>query len=278
MTSASLRIERSEFPGRTDIVQFVSTRTTPTVVNRQISHVIRILAISVALCTSASAAVVPERVEIVYRVSVGSLHVGEGHDLLQHDGKTYNLVSESKTVGLAALLYRLSVVRRSSGRITATGLRPESFAELRNGKPKRSARFDWNKGTAVLIDDKKEQTVPLPEHTWDQASFAYNFAFAGLDNAAFSVNLTDGRRIQQYDYEVVGKETLDTQIGKLETIHVKKVQPPGDKRGFDAWISLAHQNLPVRIRVIEKDGTAFDSVVAKIAYPGKEGEKEGKKD
>ena len=48
---------------------------------------------------------------------------------------------------------------------------------------------------------------------------------------------------------------------------MKKVQPPGDKRGFDAWISLAHQNLPVRIRIVEKDGTAFDSVVARIDYP-----------
>jgi len=220
-----------------------------------------------ALSASAASPEVPERVEIAYRVSVASVSVGEGHDVLQHDGKTYDLVSESKTSGFAALIYRLSVSRRSTGKVTPNGLRPESFAELRNGKLKRSARFDWDRGTALLTDGQNQQTVALPQNTWDQASFAYNFAFAGLDKAVFEVNLTDGRRIQQYEYSVVGKETLDTEIGRLETVHVKKVQPPGDKRGFEAWISLAHQNLPVRIRIIEKDGTAFDSVVVRINYP-----------
>lgn len=219
------------------------------------------------LSASSAAAAAPQRVEIAYRVSVGSFRVGEGHDVLQHDGKTYDLTSESKTSGVAALIYRLSVSRHSTGKVTANGLRPESFAEMRNGKLKRSARFDWDKGTALLTDEQNQQTVPLPQNTWDQASFAYNFAFAGLEKAAFEVNLTDGRRIQRYEYTVVGKETLDTELGRLETIHVKKVQPPGDKRGFEAWISLAHQNLPVRIRIVEKDGTAFDSVVAKINYP-----------
>jgi len=228
-----------------------------------------LLCLLYGLLTSAVSAAVPERVEITYRVSVASLKVGEGHDVLQHDGKTYSLVSESKTVGVAAVFYRLNLTRRSTGRITANGLRPESFAELRNGKPKRSARFYWDKRTAVLVDENNEQTVSLPEDTWDQASFAYNFAFADLQNATFQVNLTDGRRIQHYDYVVVGKENIETEMGRLETIHVKKVQPPGDKRGFDSWISLAHHNLPVRIRITEKDGTAFDSVVAKIAYPSK---------
>ena len=220
-----------------------------------------------AFPASAASPAVPERVEIAYRVSVGSFSVGEGRDVLQHDGKSYDLVNESKTTGVAALLYRLSISRRSTGKVTANGLRPESFAELRNGKLKRSARFDWDKGTALLTDEQNQHTVALPQNTWDQASFAYNFAFAGLEKATFDVNLTDGRRIQHYEYSVVGKETLDTPLGRLETIHVKKVQPPGDKRGFDAWISLAHQNLPVRIRVVEKDGTAFDSIVARIDYP-----------
>jgi uncharacterized protein DUF3108 len=219
-----------------------------------------------AFPAGAASPAVPERVEITYRVSVGSFSVGEGRDVLQHDGKTYDLVNESKTTGVAALLYRLSISRRSTGKVTANGLRPESFAELRNGKLKRSARFDWDKGTVLLTDEQNQQTVALPQNTWDQASFAYNFAFAGLEKATFDVNLTDGRRIQHYEYSVVGKETLNTPLGRLETIHVKKVQPPGDKRGFDAWVSLAHQNLPVRIRIVEKDGTAFDSVVAKIDY------------
>ena len=218
-----------------------------------------------ALSTSAASAAVPSRVESTYRVSIGSLKIGEGRDVLQHDGKTYKVVSESKTAGLAAV-YRLNVSRQSAGRVTSRGLRPDSFAELRNGKPKRSARFDWDKKQALLIDGENQQVVPLPDNTWDQTSFAYNFAFAGLKTAALQANLTDGRRIKLYEYTIVGEEPLRTELGSLQTIHIRKVQPPGDKRGFEVWIAPGHHNLPVRMRITEKDGTVFDSVISRITY------------
>jgi hypothetical protein len=35
------------------------------------------------------------------------------------------------------------------------------------------------------------------------------------------------------------------------------------------WIAPAHNNMPVRMRLTEKDGTTFDSVVAKVTVPGR---------
>jgi hypothetical protein len=228
-------------------------------------HALLLCALLLALSASAAPAAVPLRVESIYRVSMGSLKIGEGRDVLQHDGKTYKVASESKTVGLAAI-YRLKLSRQSAGRVTSEGLRPDSFAELRNGKPKRSVRFDWAKKQALLIDGEKQQVVPLPDDTWDQMSFAYNFAFAGLKTAALAAHLTDGRRIKRYEYTVVGEEPLRTELGSLKTIRIGKVQPPGDKRGFEVWISPAHHNLPVRMRFTEKNGTVFDSVISRISY------------
>jgi hypothetical protein len=227
---------------------------------------ILVVMLSMLVAGAAQAAKVPPRVEITYDVTIGSVKIGEGRDRFQHDGKTYKVISESETAGVAALIYPLNVHRESSGRVTAKGLRPDTFAELRNGKPKRSARFDWDKRQAVLLDGENEQTVPLPDHTWDTTSFAYNFAFAALDSA-LAVYLTDGRRISPHEYAVVGKEKLDTELGPLETVHMRKVQKPGDPRGFEVWIAPGHYNLPVRLRFNEKDGTTFDSVVAKISYP-----------
>jgi hypothetical protein len=230
------------------------------------------LCAAVMLAASAAVAhaqVVPKRVEIVYRVSIGPLKIGEGHDLLEHDGKTYTISSEAKTTGVAAVLYRLSIVRESRGRVTPKGLVAESYTEVRNGKPKRSASFDWEKKQAFLIDGEHRQTVDLPENTWDHTSLGYNFAFAGLEHAPLAVNLTDGRRIMHYDYRIVGKESLDTEVGPLDTIRVQKIQEPDDKRGFEVWVAPAYHNLPVRIRYTEKDGTVFDSVLAKITYAEK---------
>ena len=52
----------------------------------------------------ARAAQLPAHIEIKYRVSMGSMKIGEGLDVFEHDSKSYTVVSESKTTGLAAIL------------------------------------------------------------------------------------------------------------------------------------------------------------------------------
>jgi len=218
-----------------------------------------------AAFTATAANAPPTHIEIKYRVSMGSMKIGEGLDVFEHDGKTYSVVSESKTAGVAAVLYRLNIKREAKGRVTPEGLRPKSFVESRNGKPRRSATFDWDTNEVHLIDgDENKQTVALPPNTWDATSFAWNFAFVPPGDKDLNVNLTDGRRVTSYRYAMVGRETLKTAIGDIATLHVKKVQDPDDKRAFEVWLATERNYLPVRIRYTEKDGTAFDSVVEAI--------------
>lgn len=207
---------------------------------------------------------VPARIEIKYKVSLGSMSIGEGLDVFQHDGKTYSIASESKTSGVAAMLYKLNIQREAKGTITGEGLRPDSFVESRNGQVKRSAMFDWSANQVELNDGGSKQTVPLPPHTWDATSFAWNFAFAQPDGKEIKINVTDGRRITDYTYAILGREKLATSIGAMDTLHVKKVQDEGDKRAFDVWLAVDKHYAPVRIRATEKDGTAFDSLVESI--------------
>jgi hypothetical protein len=218
---------------------------------------------------AAAFAAVPARVEITYAVFLGSMRIGEGRDVFRHDGRTYRVVSESKTAGLAAALYRLNIRRESQGRVTRAGLRPEAFTEERNGKPKRSAAFDWERKQATLVDGDNSQTVPLPDNSWDSTSFGYNFAFVPPEAAELAAHLTDGRRLKQYRYAVLGREKLDTELGTLETLHVRRLQLPEDKRAFEVWLAVDRHNMPVRIRYTEKDGTVFDSIATKVTFADK---------
>jgi hypothetical protein len=222
-----------------------------------------------AWSAGAGAAAVPARAEIHYKVFLGSMKIGEGRDIFQHDGRTYSVVSESRTAGLAGVLYRLNIRRESRGRVTATGLRPDSFSETRNGKPERSAAFDWTRKEATLTDDGESQTVALPDDTWDTTSFSYNFAFVPPDSGDLDAHLTDGRRIRKYRYAILGRETLDTVLGPIETLHVKKVQGPDDKRAFEVWLAVGQHNMPVRIRYTGRDGRSFDSVVTQVSFGAK---------
>jgi Protein of unknown function (DUF3108) len=226
---------------------------------------IRILFAAALLVMScqAAAAGLPPKVEIKYKISMGSVKIGEGTDVFEHDGKTYKVVSESTTAGLAALI-SFDLRRESTGTVTAKGLRPDDYRETRNGQLKRSVHFDWQKKQADLQDGDRKQTVPLPDNTWDNTSFGYNFAFGKPEAGDMDLYLTDGRRVQSYRYTVVGKEKLDTALGPMDTVHVRKVLEGDDKRGFDVWVATEHHLLPVRILYTEKNGTTFDSVVTQI--------------
>jgi hypothetical protein len=227
--------------------------------------VIASLAAGLVPLASAAPAAVPKRIELTLEVVAKGLTVGEGRDVFEHDGRRYSVMTEARTVGIARLFKKLDEKRESRGAITADGLRPSTFRQERNGQPPNSATFDWDKGTLLLDEGGDRETVPLAPNTWDQTSLAYAFVFAEPPKASpFAVHVTDGRRVVDYDLALVGREKLETPMGSLDTLHFRKVLAGDDRRGFEFWIAPAWHRLPVRIRIVEKDGTAIDSRVTRI--------------
>ena len=226
----------------------------------------RALIVLMFLVVPAWAAQPPQRVQMDFAVNSGTMHLGDGRDVLEHDGKQYSVISESKTVGIAAFLYKMNIRRESRGLITQNGLRPLHFEEDRTRKPKRAADFDWDAKLIKLTDGANVETVALPDNTFDQTSFAYAFAFRPPSEEILPVHLTDGRRLSDYKYQIIGKEKLKTPLGALETVHFQKIREGDDKRGFEVWLAVEHHYLPVQIRFVEKDGTVLDSTVTAISY------------
>jgi hypothetical protein len=227
----------------------------------------RALLILMLVCTPSFGAPPPQRVQMEFSVNSGSMHLGEGRDVLEHDGKRYSVISESKTVGLASFFYKMNIRRESRGLISNGGLKPLHFEEDRSRKSKRAVDFDWDAKLVKLTDGEHVETLPLPDNTYDQTTFTYAFAFRPPGEEIAPIHLTDGRKLSDYKYKILGKEKLKTPIGELETVHFQKVQEADDKRGFEVWLAVSHHYLPVQIRFIEKDGTVLDSTVTAISYP-----------
>jgi len=223
-----------------------------------------ILAALLLIAGPVAAAQPPEKVQIDFEVTSGSMRLGEGRDVLEHDGKKYSVVSETKTVGVAALFYKLNIHRESRGLLTAGGLRPLRFEETNSRKPKRAAEFDWDAGQVKLTDGDKIETLPLSFNTFDPTSLPYVFAFAQSNQESMKVYIADGRRVADYEYRIIGKETLKTPLGDLETLHFQKLREADDKRGLEFWLSVDRHFLPVKIRFVEKNGTIVDSTVTSI--------------
>lgn len=224
----------------------------------------------VAACifAGACAAQPPHKLSLTYDVSYNGVVAAELTEVLEHDGKNFSLNSEGRGKGIGALLYRGAAKRSCRGEITSTGLRPLEYRDQRGDKPAAVARFDWAGKTLTQEHDGKSETTNMAPPLQDRLSFLYNFAFqhspALPPGKEIKITLTDGKGLTQFQYNVAGREMLKTPAGELETVHLVKQRDGKEDRGTEIWFASARDYLPVRILVIEKDGTRMDQVLTRI--------------
>ena len=218
---------------------------------------------------SVFAADIPARVDISYSITSGGLE-GEVNDTLEikhkSGSRSYAISSASRAKGLLALTQPDPVVRDSEGTITTHGaMRPSRFSDQHGKKVPKVAIFDWNKKLLTLQHKGREEQKTLPADAQDRLSILYSFMFSPLSGKVVNLHETDGKKLELVRY-AVGKETLDTPMGKLETIVLTKQKGNDGERDKKIWLAIDHHMLPVRILATEKMGIVTDQVVTKINY------------
>ena len=198
---------------------------------------------------AAALAAPPHKVEIAYEVARNGSVVAEVSERLEHDGKTYRLQETWRGKGLYAL--RGEAVRTSRGNVAADGLRPRQFEDKRTGRDAQRVDFDPAAATATL----RQQ---------DRLSFVWTFAFAP-PAAAAAVSVADGRRVSEYVYQPAGRERLKTPAGEFDALKLAKRRDGPQERATEIWLAADRGYIPLRILVIEKDGTRLDQVAARIS-------------
>ena len=215
------------------------------------------------------AADLPSRVDITYSITSGSLE-GEVKDTVEikktNHARSYSINSEGRAKGLLALTQPDSVVRDSEGTVTVQGsLRPSRFSDQHGNRPPKVAIFDWDNKLLTLQHKRGEEQKPLPADAQDRLSLLYSFMFSPVAGKVVNLHETDGRRLESVRY-AVGKETLDTPMGKLETIVLTKQLEDNSGRDKKIWLAVDHHMIPVRIISHEKLGIVTDQMVTGISY------------
>jgi len=188
--------------------------------------------------------------------------LGDVVETLEHDGNTYAITSELKGRGILALLPTLR--RTSHGRITPRGLKPDEFRDQRGPSWAVSAKFDWDAQSLTQERKGKSETVKMPANAQDPLSLAYGFAFVPPAAKEFEVTRADGRGLTPFRFKVVGTEKLKTSLGEMLTLHVEKVKDAPDDKTTDIWFASERDFLPVRVLIVDSDGTRADQVLTRI--------------
>ncbi len=223
--------------------------------------------LSAAACglTPLTAAAAPaHRVEIAYDVMRNGMPVAELVEKLEHDGKTYRLSAHLNGKGMFAL--RGDATRSSRGTIAPDGLHPTEFEDKRTGRDTARAKIDRGAGQLTLqAKEGATETKPLPADIQDRLSFAYNFAFSVPGRAPVSVSVTDGKGISTSTYRAAGREKVSTPAGEFEALKLERQKKQPEDRTSEIWLAAKHGYVPVRILVVEKDGTRIDQVATRIS-------------
>ena len=215
-----------------------------------------------ALWALAAQALPPKRVTLHYQVIRNGSVLGEAVETIEHDGRNYTITSETTGSGILAIFGTLK--RTSRGRITPQGLRPDEFRDQRGSSWAVSAKFDWEANAVTQERKGKAVMVKVPEMTQDPLSMVYSFAFNPPKGKELKVTRADGRGLASFRFTIVGTEKLATPVGELQTLRVAKVRDGPEDKATDIWFAVERDFLPVRVLVVDKDGTRADQVVTRI--------------
>lgn len=227
----------------------------------------RLIVLLLAFASLAAQAATPQKIDATYRVLKSGQLVGKISEHFEHDGKRYRIESTTTATGIFALFARGNIRLLSEGEITPAGLRPLHFEHHRGADSTKLivADFDWEKRQVSHKYDGKIETAALEDGVQDRISQDYQFMFQP-PQSDIEIRLSTGRKLNLYNYRVVGEENTQTPIGLFKTVHLSK-QRTADEDGIELWLAKDRHYFPVRIVFHEKDGGKLEQQLESLFPP-----------
>ena len=208
-----------------------------------------------------AAAEPPAKMEITYTMTRNGSAMAEVVERLEYAGGNYHLTETWKGKGIYALL---GTARRvSQGSIVQGVLRPREFFDERSGRDTARAWFDWKAQTLTMQYKGNRASEPLPPNAQDRLSFFFALSLLPGKAESVSYSIADGKGLSRHVYKVAGRERVATPVGVLDA--VKVARNSDDRETAELWLSAAHAWIPVRLLVIEKDGTRYEQLATRIS-------------
>ena len=211
----------------------------------------------------------PDAIKARYEVYKDGLRVAMAQESFEKRGGTYSIVSDSVPAELLALFVRTRIKLQSKGLVNTQGLRPEQFdyERLDDTSKNVNAKFDWRAMRLNMTFDGRQETAALSPGTQDRLSIMYHFMFVPPSKLKqISVPMTNGKKIERYDFTVNSSEALDTALGKLKTVHLVKQLNGDDKNAIEVWLASEHYFAPVKVVIVESDGSRYEQLIVQLDF------------
>jgi hypothetical protein len=170
-------------------------------------------------------------------------------DLEQRDADTWVYKSQSEPRGLG-FLYPMRPKLESVMRIGAQGVEPLHYhATDGTSANERGAdvTFDWDALHASGIYENVKVDLPLKPGVQDDLSIQIALLYAlRQGHAPSNLSMIDKNSIRDYSYRQDGNETIDTRLGRIETV-VYASHHEGSPRTTRFWCAPSKGFVPLRV-------------------------------
>ncbi len=129
--------------------------------------------------------------------------------------------------------------------------------------------FDWTELQVHHQTNKPAGILDIPAGTFDKLTYQLKLRqdlLNGQEPGIYSV--AEKRKLKEYGFILLGSEQLDTPVGKLNTVKIKRDRGPNSKRETFLWLAKDWDYLLVKIEQQEK-GKNYEVVMSEGRLGGK---------
>jgi hypothetical protein len=206
--------------------------------------------LAVAAQTASAAADDPADFTAKFAIEWHGITAGYTTLELTHTGaNTYTYKSRNMARGIFRLAFPDVISQTSTFTIVNGEVRPATY-HADDGEPDSdkavTLRFDWQTARVTGTAEKKPVDLALESGTQDTLSVQIELMReVAAARSPKSFWLIDDDQIKEYKYTREGTETLDTPLGKLDTVRYRS-EHAGSDRVTRLWLASSLGYLPIR--------------------------------
>jgi hypothetical protein len=220
-----------------------------------------------ALSVSASAATIPD-FSANYLVKVNGLQAGElVRSLTTLPDGTREFKAESQAKGMFAffkpdVISETSIWQDNNGKV-----QPLSYLYTRTGGKKEKylqMTFNWKRLKAFIDDKERPWRLKIEPNVLDKLVYQISLMQELTpETESIDYRIADGGKLKDYHIKVLGTETIETPLGKIETIKLTRERTQDEKRQTTLWCAPALNYMPVKLEHSEK-GSSFTALIRRL--------------
>jgi hypothetical protein len=216
---------------------------------------------------------VPKPFSATYAVSYRGIGAGTITFSFSRDPATgrYSYETHPNPGTLARLFVSKAAVERSVMEIDDAGTRPIDW-QLDDGKSSKEddgeLHFDWSRNTVTGVVEGQPVNLTAEPGTQDRSSIQIAVTTALLRGAEpGTIALIDDNRIKRYVYTRKEQATVDSALGKVDTVLYESTREGGSSRTSRFWMAPSLEYLPVRAEQVRKGKVETVMVLQKVDRP-----------